>query len=85
MDVEGEDLLYDEIYNNKLLKVEKNYVVDNYRNSGRFVATRVFRPEYKSKLPANRRLDPYFDRNRRHTRHFESVRDYVNQSALRGV
>jgi len=49
--------------------------VDHHRNSGNPVAAWLFRAEHKSKLPANRQLDPYFDRYRRHTHRFEPVGD----------
>ncbi len=50
---------------------EKSYVVDYRRDSSNTVAARLFRSEHKPKLPANRQLDPYPDRYRRHTRHIE--------------
>ena len=43
--------------------------MDDRLNSSCLVADRLFRPEHKSKLPANRELDPCTDRNRDHTRH----------------
>ena len=52
--------------------------MDYYRNSGSTVAAGLFRSEHKFKLPADRQLDPYFDRYRRHTRRFEPVGDRVN-------
>jgi hypothetical protein len=52
--------------------------VDHHRNFGNPVVARLFRSEHKSKLPANRQLDSYFDRHRRHTRRFEPVKDHID-------
>jgi hypothetical protein len=77
MDAAGDELVYDGLYN-RVLKKEKSHVVDNHRNFGSAVVARLFRSEHKPELPANRQLDPYFDRYRCHTRRFEPVGDHVN-------
>jgi len=47
------------------------------RSSNHPVATRLFRPEHQSKIPANRQLGSYADRDRRHTRHIAATRGYT--------
>ena len=46
------------------------------RSSNNPVATRLFWPEHQSKVPANRRLDSYLDRYRRHTHHIGAAWSY---------
>jgi hypothetical protein len=58
-------------YTFSLLKKEKSHVVDYYRNTFHTLAARFFRPEYQSKVPANRQLDSRVDRYRRHPHHSE--------------
>jgi len=43
--------------------------VDYHRNSSNPMAARLFRSEYKSRLSANGRMDPYSARYCRHPRH----------------
>jgi hypothetical protein len=57
---------------------EKTHVVDNHRNPGNPVAARLFRTQYKSKLSANRRLDSYSNRHRRHPCHIAASWGDVN-------
>lgn len=57
--------------------------MDYHRNSGNTVAAWLFRSEHKSKLPANRQLDPYFDRYRRLTRRFKPVGDRLIRASLK--
>ena len=62
-------------HHKQIAQKEKSHVVDYHRNSNNLVANRLFRSEHKSKLPANRWLDPYFDRYRCHTYHIARVGD----------
>ena len=52
--------------------------MDYHRNSGHPVASWLFRPEHQPQLPANRQLDPCFDRYRRHTHHIARVGDRLS-------
>jgi hypothetical protein len=61
-----------------IIQKENSHVVDNHRNSINPVAAWLFWPEYQSKLPSHRQLDPYPDRYRRHTRHLEPASRYIN-------
>jgi hypothetical protein len=63
---------------------EKSHVVDYHRSSSNPVAARLFRSEYKSRLPANRRLDSHSDRYRNHPHHITPAGDNVNISRLFG-
>ncbi len=49
--------------------------MDYRRNSHHPVAARFFGWKHQRKLSENRRLDPYFDRYRRHPHHFETIGD----------
>ncbi len=68
----------------QIAQKEKSHVMDYHRNSSYPVAARLFRAEHKSRVPANRRLDPHSDRDRRHPRHIAPPRDNVNISCLFG-
>jgi len=52
--------------------------VDHHRDFDNLVAPRVFRSADKSKLSADRRLDPHSDRYRRHPHRFAPVRDCLD-------
>jgi len=54
--------------------------MDYYLSSSNTVATRLFRPEHKLKVPTHRQLDPRSDRYRHHTRHLATPRSVVNLS-----
>jgi hypothetical protein len=49
----------------------------NRSSTIRTVVTRLFWPEHKSKIPANRQLGSYAARYRRHTRHIAAARGYT--------
>ena len=57
--------------------------MDYYRNSCNPLVARLFWPEDKPKFPANRRLDPYPDRDCRHPHYFETVGDHVDLQFVR--
>jgi len=59
--------------------------VDYHRDSSNSVATRFFRSEHKSKVPANRQLDSHSDRYRRHTCHIEPAWGDINSSRTRSA
>jgi hypothetical protein len=46
----------------------------NHSSTIRTVATRLFRPEHQSKIPANRQLGSHAARYRCHTRHIAVAR-----------
>jgi len=48
----------------------------NRSSTIRTVATRLFRPELQSKIPANRQLGSYATRYRRDPRHIAAARGY---------
>jgi hypothetical protein len=56
-----------------------------HRNSICIVATRLFRSEHKSKIPANRQLDSHADRYRRHTRHITAAWGYTFVEPKQGL
>jgi len=68
----------------RIAQKEKSHVVDYHRNSNHPVAARLFRSEHKSRLPANRRLDSYSDRYRRHPHHITPLWRGINLSRLFG-
>ena len=48
----------------------------NRSSTIRTMASRLFRPEHQSKIPANRQLDSHAGRDRRHTRYIAAARGY---------
>jgi hypothetical protein len=52
--------------------------VDYHRSTTNIMAARRFRAEYKSKLPKDRQLDPYFDRYSGNTSHIAAAWGDIN-------
>jgi hypothetical protein len=61
----------------RIAQKEKSHVVDCHRNSVNPVAARLSRWKHKPKLPENRQLDSYFDRNRCDPHHFARVGNHI--------
>ena len=61
------------------IQKEKPHVVGNHRCTDSPEAAGLFRRQNQSKVPINRRLDPYADRYRHHIGYSEPVAHHIDR------